>query len=39
VTWVARRAGVYPFYCVIPQHMPMMWGQIVVLPRSGAAPQ
>lgn len=38
-TWVARRAGVYPFYCVIPQHMPMMWGQIVVLARGGAGPQ
>jgi len=32
--WVARRAGVYPFLCVIPAHMPMMRGEIVVLPRS-----
>jgi uncharacterized cupredoxin-like copper-binding protein len=32
-TWVARRPGIYPFYCVVPRHMPMMWGQIVVIRR------
>ncbi len=31
--WVARRAGIYPFYCVVPAHMPMMRGEIVVLSR------
>lgn len=34
--WIARRAGVYPFYCVLPQHMPMMHGEIVVLPKARA---
>jgi uncharacterized cupredoxin-like copper-binding protein len=30
-TYVTRRAGIYPFTCNIPGHMPMMWGQLVVL--------
>jgi uncharacterized cupredoxin-like copper-binding protein len=33
-TWVARRAGIYPFFCTMPAHSPMMWGQMVVLRRS-----
>ena len=33
-TWVARHAGIIPFYCTIPTHTPMMWGQIVVLRRD-----
>jgi uncharacterized cupredoxin-like copper-binding protein len=38
-TWVARRPGIYPFYCVVPKHMPMMWGQIVVLLRRDVRSQ
>jgi plastocyanin len=30
-TYVARRAGIYPFLCAIPSHLPMMAGQLVVL--------
>lgn len=29
--YVAPRAGVYPIYCNIPSHLPMMSGQLVVL--------
>ncbi len=35
VTYVAKRAGVYPFVCAVAAHMPMMSGQLVVLPASG----
>ncbi len=31
--WVARRPGIYNFTCVVPAHLPMMHGEIVVLPR------
>lgn len=34
-TWVAKRAGVYPFVCAIAAHLPMMSGQLVVLPAAG----
>jgi hypothetical protein len=39
-TWVAGRAGVYPFACDIPSHQPSMWGQVVVLSpvAAGFAP-
>jgi plastocyanin len=30
-TYVARRAGIYPFVCSIASHLPMMAGQLVVL--------
>ncbi len=30
-TYVARKAGIYPFTCNIATHLPMMWGQLVVL--------
>ena len=30
-TYVAKRAGIYPFTCAIQSHLPMMWGQLVVL--------
>ncbi|MFI5371483.1 MAG: cupredoxin domain-containing protein [Candidatus Eisenbacteria bacterium] len=30
-TYVAPPAGIYPFTCNVPTHMPMMWGQLVVL--------
>jgi plastocyanin len=36
-TYVARRAGIFPFKCSIPTHLPMMWGQLVVLPARAMA--
>jgi plastocyanin len=33
-TYVARRAGIFPFVCAVQAHLPMMWGQLVVLPAS-----
>lgn len=33
-TYVATHAGIFPFTCAIQSHLPMMWGQLVVL--SGA---
>jgi len=36
-TYVAQRAGIYPFLCAIPSHLPMMWGQLVVLAPSAVA--
>jgi plastocyanin len=33
--YVARRAGIYPFVCSLPAHLPYMWGQLVVLPAAG----
>jgi plastocyanin len=30
-TYVARQAGIYAFTCDIAAHLPMMWGQLVVL--------
>jgi hypothetical protein len=30
-SYVARRAGIYPFFCKVTKHLPMMWGQLVVL--------
>ena len=40
-TYIAKRAGIYPFVCAIQAHLPMMSGQLVVLSASsmaGAAP-
>ncbi len=40
-TYVAERAGIFPFVCAVPAHLPMMSGQLVVLPArtmAGAAP-
>ena len=34
VTYVAKRAGIVPFVCAIQAHLPMMWGQLVVLPAT-----
>jgi len=31
VTYVARRAGIYPILCAVATHLPMMSGQLVVL--------
>ncbi len=36
-TYVARRAGIYPFLCAIPSHLPMMAGQLVVLSPAAVA--
>lgn len=33
-TYVARRAGVFPIVCAIRSHLPMMSGQLVVLPAA-----
>lgn len=30
-TYVAKRAGIYPFVCSVAAHLPMMWGQLIVL--------
>jgi len=32
--YVAKRAGIYPFVCAIPAHLPMMHGELVVLAPS-----
>lgn len=36
-TYVAKRARIYPFVCAIQAHLPMMAGQLVVLPAAGMA--
>jgi len=33
-TYVARRAGIFPILCAVPSHLPMMSGQLVVLPAA-----
>jgi plastocyanin len=33
-TYVAKRAGIFPFLCAIQSHLPMMSGQLVVLAPS-----
>lgn len=38
-TYVARRAGIFDFFCSIPSHLPMMWGQLVVLAPGAAVSQ
>jgi plastocyanin len=30
-TYIARTAGIYAFTCNVATHLPMMWGQLVVL--------
>ena len=30
-TYVAKHAGIFPFVCAIQAHLPMMWGELVVL--------
>lgn len=34
-TWVAPAPGIYRFECAIPAHLPMMAGEVVVLPPRG----
>ncbi|HEX9122159.1 MAG TPA: cupredoxin domain-containing protein [Actinomycetota bacterium] len=33
---VASKVGAFRFACGVPEHMPFMWGQLVVLPDSSA---
>lgn len=33
-TYVAKRPGIFPFVCAVQAHLPMMWGELVVLPAS-----
>ncbi|HVP38187.1 MAG TPA: cupredoxin domain-containing protein [Candidatus Saccharimonadales bacterium] len=37
-TYVAARAGIYPFVCNMPAHAPMMAGELVVLAPGAVAP-
>jgi plastocyanin len=37
-SFVAKKVGVFPFSCMVAEHNPYMWGQLVVLPDS-VAPQ
>jgi plastocyanin len=36
-TYVAKRAGIYPFMCAVASHLPMMTGQLVVLSPASVA--
>jgi plastocyanin len=36
-TYIARRAGIYSIYCKVTKHLPMMWGQLVVLSPAAMA--
>jgi plastocyanin len=36
-TYVAAKAGIYAFTCNIATHLPMMWGQLVVLAPGAMA--
>ena len=36
-TYVAKRAGIFPILCAIQAHLPMMSGQLVVLPAASMA--
>ena len=36
-TYVAKRAGIIRFVCAVQAHLPMMWGELVVLPASSMA--
>jgi plastocyanin len=33
-TYVAKHVGIFPFVCAVQAHLPMMSGQLVVLPDS-----
>ena len=37
VTYIAKRAGIYPILCAIPSHLPMMSGQLIVLAGTSMA--
>ncbi len=36
-SYVAARPGIYTFKCSVPSHLPMMQGQLVVLPAAAMA--
>jgi plastocyanin len=36
-TYVAHHAGIFPILCSVPTHLPMMSGQLVVLPAAAMA--
>jgi plastocyanin len=36
-TYVAKRAGIFTILCAVPSHLPMMTGQLVVLPAQSMA--
>jgi plastocyanin len=36
-TYVARRPGIFPILCAVQSHLPMMSGQLVVLPAATMA--
>jgi len=36
-TYVAKRAGIMRFVCAVQAHLPMMWGELVVLPATSMA--
>jgi uncharacterized cupredoxin-like copper-binding protein len=36
-TYVAKHAGILPILCAVPSHLPMMSGQLVVLPAAAMA--
>ena len=36
-SFVVPSAGLYKFFCSIPEHSPYMWGNLIVLPDSAAA--
>ena len=35
-TFVASKVGVFSYVCAESEHMPFMWGQLIVLPDSAA---
>lgn len=37
-TYVAKRAGIYPFVCSIASHLPMMSGELIVLSPGAITP-
>jgi plastocyanin len=38
-TYVARRSGIFPIVCAVQSHLPMMSGQLVVLPAAAMVAQ
>ena len=36
-TYVARHAGIFPIVCAVQSHLPMMSGQLIVLPATSMA--
>jgi plastocyanin len=36
-TYVAKHAGIFPILCAVQSHLPMMSGQLVVLPAASMA--